>query len=135
MKNLINFRVSPGTLEITEMVTNPKKTGDEKKDKQIKTRHYHLISHHKKAPRVKVGDRMYNLRCLEIFHFNESEITEKHLKKAEEQIEETIKHILPIALKHDLGRYLIPDIEKVEKRASEVRLILVQRKTKKAVKI
>lgn len=135
MKNLINRTASHETLRITEMVTNPEKTGDKEKDKQIKARHYHLISQDEKASKLKIADRMYNLRSLEIHHLDESELTDKHLRKAEEQIEETIKYILPFALKYNLGAHLIPDIEKTEKRASEVRLILVQKKTKEAAKI
>lgn len=135
MENLIKRVASHETFHITEMVTNPEKTWDEKKDKQIKARHYHLISQDEKASRLKIADRMYNLRSLEIHHLDESELTEKHLRKAEEQIEETRKYILPIAEKFGLGPKLLADIEKVEKRASEVRLIFVQKKTKEAAKI
>lgn len=135
MKNVIIRAASRETFRITEMVTNPEKTGDEKKDKQIKVRHYHLISQDEKASKLKIADRMYNLRSLEIHHLNESEITDKQLETAKKQIEETRDFILPIAEKFGFGSKLLADIEKVEKRVREVKLILIQRKTKDAIKI
>lgn len=109
------------------MVTNPEKTGDEGKDKQRKERHYHMISKDRKASILKIADRMYNLRSLEVFHLEKSLLTEKHLNKAQEQIEETYKYILPIAEKYGLGSKLLLDIEKVEKRVFEVSILLRQR--------
>jgi len=135
MKNVIIRAASLETLRITEMVTNPEKTGDEKKDKQIKIRHYHLISQDEKASKLKIADRMYNLRSLEINHLDESELTDKQLETAKKQIEETKEFILPIAEKFGLGSKLLADIEKVEKRVREVKLIFIQRITKDAVKI
>lgn len=115
------------------MVTNPEKTGDETKDMQIKKRHYHIISQDQKASRLKVGDRMYNLRCLEIIHFDIALITDKHIKTAEKQIQETKEYILPIAEKYGLGTKLLSDIEKVENQVSKVRLLLLQKDVKDAV--
>lgn len=109
------------------MVTNPKKTEDENKNKQIKERHYHIISMDRKASVLKVADRMYNLRSLEVFHLEESLLTEKHLKKAREQIEETRKYILPIAEKYGFKANLLADIKKLENRAFEVDMLLRQR--------
>lgn len=71
---------------------------------------------------------MYNLRSLEAFHLEESLLTEKHLSKAQEQIEETHRYILPIAEKYGLGSKLLADIKKVETRAYEIDMLLRQRK-------
>lgn len=98
LENALRLK-SPETLRIIQMVTNPEKTGNEKKDKEIKTLHYEMISHDRKASLVKVADRIYNLRSLEVFHLNESELTEKHLNKAKKQLDETREYILPIAQK------------------------------------
>ena len=83
LENLIKRTASVETLRITQMVTNPEKTGNEDYDAQAKTRHYSLIFEDKKAALLKVADRMYNLRSLEIFHVDEKLLTEKHLKKAQ----------------------------------------------------
>ncbi len=102
LENLIKRTASSGTLRITQMVTNPEKTGNEDYDAQAKTRHYSLIFEDKKAALLKVADRMYNLRSLEIFHVDEKLLTEKHLKKAQEQVEESKKYILPLAMSCNL---------------------------------
>ncbi|PIZ01408.1 hypothetical protein COY60_03830 [Candidatus Gracilibacteria bacterium CG_4_10_14_0_8_um_filter_38_28] len=127
--NLIKRSTSPEALRIVQMVTNPEKTGDAAKDKQIKERHYHLISQDFKASVLKIADRMYNLRSLEVFWIEDSLLTEKHISKAEEQIEETKKFILPIAEKHGLSAQLFAEIMKVENRVFEARLSFAQRNT------
>lgn len=78
---------------------------------------------------------MYNLRCLDIFHVVESNLTREHLKKAEEYTQETREFMLPIAKEHNLRTHLLDEIEKAEKRISEIDLILTQRETEEAVKI
>lgn len=133
MKNLITRSTWEESYRIAHMVTNPKKTWNKEKDKQHKIRHYHLISLDEKSARLKVADRMYNLRCLEIFHLSDSEITEKHFETAKKQIEETREFILPTAIKYWIWDKLLEDVEKLEKRVREVSLILAQRNTKKAV--
>ena len=72
---------------------------------------------------------MYNLRSLEIFQIEESLLTEKHISKAEEQIEETRKFILPIAEKHGLSAQLFAEIMKVESRVFQARLSFIERDT------
>lgn len=133
LENLLSRAASPESLRITRMVTNPEKTENEAKNKQIKERHYYLISNDRKASFLKIADRMYNLRSLEVFHIDSSTLTEKHLRKAQEQIDETRKYILPIAERYGLKAKLLLDIERVEKRASEVALILLQNSVKCSV--
>gem|GEM_PF-6002349 len=78
---------------------------------------------------------MYNLRCLDIFHVVESNLTREHLEKAKEYIQETRNFILPIAERHHLRRHLLDEIEKAEKRISEIGPILTQRETEEGVRI
>ena len=133
LENIIARATSSEALRITKMVTNPEKTGDAEKDKHIKEEHYKFIALDPKASVLKIADRLHNLRSLEIVHVAESELTERHVQKAQEQARESREYILPIAEKYGYGERLLADIEKVEKRVSEVSLILVQRKTREAV--
>lgn len=138
MRNLMKATIWEEAFRLAWAVTNPEETWDTEKDNIAKTEHYGLIGYDRRSAALKIADRCYNLRTLEIMVFPEDQITEKHLQSAEDQIEETKKYILPIAKKystekHPYEKILSQDIEKVEEHISEVRILLLQRETKKHI--
>lgn len=102
----------------------------------LKLRHYELIGDSIKASKIKIADRCYNLRTLEIMQSPESEVTEKHLTTARNQIFETKAYILPIAQKLSDPYYatLLRDVQAVERQVSEIELIRLQQATKAGVR-
>lgn len=123
-------------VHLIKCVTNPKKTGDVKKNTAQKTRHYESIGDSVKASKIKVADRCYNLRTLEVMQFIEFEVTEENLTTARSQIIETKAYILPLAQKLDEPYYstLLRDVQAVERQVSEIELARLQRATKTIVK-
>lgn len=92
-----------------------------------------MSSLNKKIAKLKVANRMYSLRNLEIFHVPESTLTKGHIEKAKKQVRATRECILPIAEQCLLRTHLGIDIERVEKRISEVELLFAQRKNQERV--
>jgi (p)ppGpp synthase/HD superfamily hydrolase len=86
-------------VHLIECVTNPTKTGDEKRDSALKAGHYELIGDNTKASKIKIADRCYNLRTLEVHQKDATDITEKDIQTADKQLEETENFILPLAEK------------------------------------
>ena len=130
MENLIECATNVETLRITKGVTNPKKTGDEMIDRANKIQHYKNMGDDLKTTLLKVGDRKYNLRTLEVCILPISEIIDRHIKSAQGQVDETIEFILPLAKKYDLAETLLEDVEKVKQRLSHIHLTRVIQGTK-----
>lgn len=84
--------------------------------------------------KLDVANRIYCLKCLGIFHVADSALTDEHLKEARRFVWETKKFAEP-AERCLLRTHLNMAVEKVEKRISEVELLLIQRETEEAVKI
>lgn len=122
-------------VHIIRCVTNPQKTGDEKRDAALKSRHYETIQDSEKSSKLKVADRCYNLRTLEVMQRPESEITERHMTTARNQIVETKAYILPLAQKLRDPYYstLLRDVQAVERQVSDIELVRLQRATKSTV--
>ncbi|EKD44385.1 MAG: hypothetical protein ACD_71C00154G0002 [uncultured bacterium (gcode 4)] len=96
----------------------------------------HILSQETKIAKLKVADKMYSLRCLEIFHVSESMLTKWHVEKAKKQVQETREYILPKIAEDGLYKeHLLMDIERVEKRISEIELLLTQREIEETVNI
>ncbi len=130
MENLIERATNTETLRITKGVTNPKKTGDKALDQANKIQHYKNIGDDLKTTLLKVGDRKYNLRTLEVCILPDTEITDRHIKSAQDQVDETIGFILPLAKKYGLGETLLEDVERVKQHISRIRLARVVQGTK-----
>lgn len=126
MKNLISNATSPGSLTIIQIVTKTEENRDT---------YYDIILWNKKAAKLKVANRMYNLRCLDIFHVVDPMLTREHLEKAKEYTQETREFMLPIATEHLFQKHLLHELEKAEERVSEVDIMLTKRETEEAVSI
>ncbi len=119
---LVNFAVA----NRVGLVSNPEKTGDAYVDKERKRVHYLAIKEDDNAGKIKVPDRIGNLRTHEIRllisgiiqsgNITPEQLT-KWLQNAEGQIQETEEYILPIAEK--IGWNYLPLLMKEFRTLSE----------------
>jgi (p)ppGpp synthase/HD superfamily hydrolase len=98
----IQYLVNTRTAQLVGLVSNPRKTWDAQVDARNKKTHYLAISGDEDAWKIKIPDRIDNLRTHEVRLILDGqmpigELSKKILENAKVQIDETHEYIVPIA--------------------------------------